>query len=326
MKNNLKLRYTLGLGGFALTSFLCLAASGVLLMFYYVPSPDTAYSSVLFIEEHVFGGTFIRRFHKISGHFYLIFIFLHTLRVVFTGAFAYRRYNWIVGMFLLLLAVCSGYTGYLLPMDQLAYWATRTGTELISQILPEHFAGKLITPDGVGGSLTLIRFYAMHVSVIPLCTIILLSLHFYRIRKDKGILPYVGKYEYIPSSPSFFRIIIAAAVSLLVLTALLSFFTNVPLLAPAEPYNAPNPSKSAWFLLWIQELVSYHVLLIFPVLLLFLGFCSMPFFVRKDEPYAKWSFKRFLIPSAVTLSVFLFIVILTLIAYYLRAEYWQIKL
>jgi quinol-cytochrome oxidoreductase complex cytochrome b subunit len=326
MKNNLKLHYTLGLGGFTLTAFLCLAASGILLMFYYIPAPDHAYTSILFIEEHVFAGTFVRRFHKIAGHFYLIFIFLHTLRIVFTGAFVYRRYNWIVGMFLLLLAICSGYTGYLLPMDQLAYWATRTGTELIGQILPNRILESIITPDGVGNRLTLIRFYTMHVTVIPLCTVVLLSLHFYRIRKDKGLLPYRSKSTHIPSSPYFFRIIISAAFLLLFLISALSFFTNAPLLPPAEPYNAPNPSKSAWFLLWIQELVSYHVSLIFLAVIFFLGFCLMPFFVKKGEPFAKWSFKRFLIPSLATLSVLLFIIALTLIAYYLRAEYWQIKL
>jgi quinol-cytochrome oxidoreductase complex cytochrome b subunit len=179
------------LGGIALTAFIGLAATGVLLMFYYIPEPTQAYNSILYIEEHVFGGKFIRSFHRMSGNIILIVVFLHTLRVVFTGAFVFRSYNWVIGMFLMVLLICSGYTGYLLPMDQLAYWATQTGIELFA-ILPggDHFR-TLLLPDGIDGRLTLIRFYALHVAVLPILITLLITIHFYRVRRDKGVLPYL---------------------------------------------------------------------------------------------------------------------------------------
>ncbi len=190
-KKSLRLFHTMCLGGLAFTAFIALAASGMLMLLYYIPAPQEAYGSVLFIEEHIYGGRFIRGFHRTAGHLLLIFMFLHTLRVVFTGAFAFRRYNWVIGMILLALVICSGYTGYLLPMDQLSYWATQTGMELIGALPGGEHIQKLLAPDGIGGRLSLIRFYALHVLILPLLITIFTAIHFYRVRKDKGVLPYL---------------------------------------------------------------------------------------------------------------------------------------
>lgn len=188
---SLRFTYTMCLGGLALTAFLGLAASGVLLMAYYTPSPADAYGSLLFIEGKVAMGRYVRSFHRISSHILIILIFLHTLRVVFTGAFAFRRYNWVIGMILLLLVICSGYTGYLLPMDQLSYWATQTGMELIKDVPGGKTVQTLMAPDGIGGRISLARFYALHVVVLPLLITVFTAIHFYRIRRDKGVLPYL---------------------------------------------------------------------------------------------------------------------------------------
>lgn len=192
LKKNLKITYTLCLGGMAFAIYLLLVLTGCLLLFYYSPSPDKAYFSILFIEENVYGGKLLRNIHKMASNFFLVLIFLHTLRVIFTGAFALRKYNWIVGILLLLLALFEGYTGYLLPLDQLAYWATQTGMEIF-KIFPfgDLLLKEFLVPDGIKGSLTLNRFYALHIFFIPTSILILSVIHFYKVRKDKGILPYL---------------------------------------------------------------------------------------------------------------------------------------
>lgn len=191
IKKNLKFTYTLCLGGLSFTAFLILIISGILLALYYTPEPDSAYNSIIFIEENVSGGKYIRNLHRFASNTFLVLIFLHILRVIYTGAFLSRKYNWVIGLFLLFFSIFTGYTGYLLPMDQLAFWATQTGAELI-KILPfGDYIYNILIPDGVGGRLTLIRFYALHIIILPVSIIILSFIHFFRVRRDKGVLPYL---------------------------------------------------------------------------------------------------------------------------------------
>lgn len=191
IKKNLKISYTLCLGGLSFTAFLILIISGILLALYYTPEPDNAYNSIIFIEENVSGGKYIRNLHRFASNTFLVLIFLHILRVIYTGAFLSRKYNWVIGLFLLFFSIFTGYTGYLLPMDQLAFWATQTGAELI-KILPfGDYIYNILIPDGVGGRLTLIRFYALHIIILPISIIILSFIHFFRVRRDKGVLPYL---------------------------------------------------------------------------------------------------------------------------------------
>jgi len=189
---NLTLSYTFCLGGLAFTAFLLMIASGMLLLFYYQPTPERAYQSILFLESSVWGGRQIRSLHYFSSHAMLVLILLHTLRVILTGAYHRpRQMNWVIGVLLFFLTVFAGYTGYLLPMDQLAYWATRTGTELLAALPFGAGLKKVLAPDGVGQPLSLLRFYALHIAVIPVSILLLSALHFYRIRKNRGLLPYL---------------------------------------------------------------------------------------------------------------------------------------
>ena len=192
LKKNLTLSYTFCLGGLAFTAFLLLAASGLLLLFYYQPSPEKAFSSILFLESSVWGGRYLRSFHRLTSHFFLVLILLHALRVILTGAYQKpRQMNWVIGCGLLGLAVFEAYTGYLLPMDQLALWATQTGMELAVTVPLGSFLRGVLVPDGVGQAMSLLRFYALHIIFVPLGVLLLSSLHFYRIRKNKGVLPYL---------------------------------------------------------------------------------------------------------------------------------------
>jgi quinol-cytochrome oxidoreductase complex cytochrome b subunit len=192
LEKNLRISYTFCLGGLAFTAFLLMLASGMLLLVYYQPTPERAFNSILFLESSVWGGKYLRSLHRLTSHALLILIMLHTLRVILTGAWQRpRQLNWVIGCLLLFLTVFEAYTGYLLPLDQLAFWATQTGMELLTALPFGSFLRTVLVPDGVGQSLSLLRFYALHITIIPLSLLALSFLHFYRVRKNKGVLPYL---------------------------------------------------------------------------------------------------------------------------------------
>lgn len=191
-RQNLNIKYTFCLGGLALTCFLITIFSGLLLLFYYLPSPKQAYASIVFLEQNVFAGRFLRSLHRLSAEAMLIFVFLHSLRVIWTGACTRpRQLNWSIGCILLLASLATAYTGYLLPMDELGFWAARTGIELLKSLPLGNGLSCFLAPDGLNGPLSLLRFYVLHVLVLPLLIAICCFLHFYQIRKNQGILPYL---------------------------------------------------------------------------------------------------------------------------------------
>lgn len=191
-RRNLRITYTFCLGGLAFTTFLLLIVSGLLLMLYYQPSTERAFESILFMESAVSGGAYLRSLHRLASHLFLILIFLHTLRVLLTGAYRKpRELNWIIGFTLLCLAIFEAYTGYLLPLDQLALWSTQIGMELIKTTPWGNFIRLVLVPDGVGQPMSLLRFYVLHTVVIPVVVLLLCFLHFYRIRQNKEVLPYL---------------------------------------------------------------------------------------------------------------------------------------
>jgi len=192
LRRNLRLTYTFCLGGLAFTAFLVLILSGALMLFHYQPATNGAFQSILYIENSVPGGWYIRNLHRLASNFLLILLFLHTLRVLLTGAYRKpRELNWLIGFGLLCLALFEGYTGYLLPMDQLALWATQTGMNLLGTLPFGDLLRSVLVPDDIGQPMSLIRFYVLHIAVIPLSMLILCMLHFYQIRKQKGVLPYL---------------------------------------------------------------------------------------------------------------------------------------
>jgi menaquinol-cytochrome c reductase cytochrome b subunit len=191
-EGDLRITYTFCLGGLAFTSLLVLTGTGLLLLFYYSPAPQTAHASIQFLETSVWGGAYLRSLHRLSSHALLVLVALHTLRVILTGAFLHpKRMNWLVGCSLLFLSVFAAYTGYLLPMDQLAYWATQTGMELVRALPLGDSLRALLVPDDVGGPLALLRFYALHIVIVPLAMLVLAMLHFFVIRRQRGLLPYL---------------------------------------------------------------------------------------------------------------------------------------
>lgn len=192
LERNLRLSYTFCLGGLAFTSFVVLVVTGMLLLFYYRPAPGSAFESILYLESSVWGGAFVRSLHRMASHTLLVLIVLHTLRVIWTGAYRPpREWNWVIGALLLFLALAQAYTGYLLPLDQLAYWATHTGMELVRSLPFGEALRSLLVPDRIGGPLSLIRFYAFHIAVTPTIILVLTVIHFFNIRRQRGLLPYL---------------------------------------------------------------------------------------------------------------------------------------
>ncbi len=188
-RRSLRWSYSFGLGVISSILFAVLVFTGVILMFYYVPSIERAYPTMKEIQLSVPLGEFTRNMHRWSAHAMVLVVILHMARVFYTGAYKPpREFNWIVGVGLLIMTFGTSFTGYLLPWDQLSYWAITVGTN-IAGYAP--VAGPAVRQMLLGGSEVgqnaLIRFYTLHIAVLPLVMIIVISLHLWRVRKDGGL-------------------------------------------------------------------------------------------------------------------------------------------
>ena len=188
-KHAVRYTYTFCLGGISFFLFLALTVTGVYLMFFYVPSVTRAYQDIQAIEVAVAFGSFTRNMHRWAAHLMVLTVFLHMIRVFYHGAYKPpREFNWVVGVVLLFCTLWLSFTGYLLPWDQIAFWAITVGTQMAqyAPLLGPETGFFLLGGIQVGGD-TLLRFYVMHVIAFPLITAIFLIVHFWRIRKDGGI-------------------------------------------------------------------------------------------------------------------------------------------
>jgi quinol-cytochrome oxidoreductase complex cytochrome b subunit len=181
--------YTFCLGGVSFFLFLVLTVTGLYLMFFYIPSVDRAYQDIIAIENSVAFGSLVRNMHRWGAHLMVLTVFLHMMRVFYHGAYKPpREWNWAVGTFLLFCTLWLSFTGYLLPWDQIAFWAVTVGTQMAAYAPMVPTESNLILLGSVEVSQeTLIRFYVFHVIAFPLITAIFLVIHFWRIRKDGGI-------------------------------------------------------------------------------------------------------------------------------------------
>ncbi len=179
-------RWMYCLGGITFALFAVQGITGILLAFYYKPTPAEAYASIQFIENEVRFGAAIRAIHHWSANGMVVMVVAHMLRVFIHGAFkAPRELNWVSGVLLLLITLGFGLTGYLLPWDQRAYWATTVASEIMGGV-PQ--IGDLILVFVRGGwdvsAITLNRFYAVHVLVLPVIIVMLLGAHFLMVRRQ----------------------------------------------------------------------------------------------------------------------------------------------
>jgi quinol-cytochrome oxidoreductase complex cytochrome b subunit len=196
-KENLKFRHTFYLGFITFFLFLILLTTGIALMVYYRPYPAQAYQDMKDLQFAVFMGTFLRNMHRWAAHGMVICVFLHMCRVFYTGSYKKpRQFNWVIGVMLLLLTLGLSFTGYLLPWDQLAYWAITVGTNIGSYapLIGGQLRELLLGGHSVGEG-ALIRFYVLHVAVLPAAMILLTIVHFWRVRKDGGLSRPVWKLK-----------------------------------------------------------------------------------------------------------------------------------
>ena len=302
---------TFGLGLMATAGFLLTLVTGILLMVYYKPSTDLAYQSIKDIHFTVSTGRFIRNIHRWAAQLMVLTVLLHMARVFFTASYKKpREFNWLVGLGLLVITLALSFTGYLLPWDQLAYWAITIGSNIANSpreltdalgvtrwMDPGGFQKRLLLGANYVGQDALIRFYVLHVFLLPLVLVTLLSVHFWRIRKDgglarpedapgglaewggeqrpvfeplatktyglmavvKGKRPPVnrGPENTVMSWPHLFWAELAVFMVTVALTLILSFYFDAPLKELANPAIPENPAKAPWYFLGIQELVSY---------------------------------------------------------------------
>ena len=188
-KRSLAFRVTWFLGTLSLGGFLILVMTGILLMLYYHPSVPQAYADMKDLQFVVSAGLFLRNLHRWSAHAMVLLVFAHMCKVFYRGAYRTpREFNWVVGVVLLILTLLLSYTGYLLPWDQLAFWAITVGSNIMSSVpvLGARMRFLMLGGNTVNAN-ALLRFYVLHCVILPLFAVMFIAIHFWRIRKDGGI-------------------------------------------------------------------------------------------------------------------------------------------
>jgi quinol-cytochrome oxidoreductase complex cytochrome b subunit len=298
-KNSLRPAYTFGLGLMSFFLFVILIVTGILLMFYYVPATSQAYDRMLDLRGSVAFGTLLRNMHRWGAHGMVAIVFLHLCRVFLTGSYKKpREFNWVVGVILFLLTLFMSFTGYLLPWDQLAFWAITVGTAIAgyAPVVGKDIQFLLMGGTSVGQE-ALLRFYVLHVAVLPAVLTLAIAIHFWRIRKDGGLsrpddadpvisleaaptvkasvlepkktygfqglvrgpLTKVGEIpdNTVFSWPNLFLAELFTFVVTLSAILVVSLLFNAPLEEPVNALHPPNPAKAPWYFLGLQEMVSY---------------------------------------------------------------------
>ncbi len=333
--HTLKWTTTMGLGIMTTALFLILTVTGVMLMVYYKPSVASAYDSIKDIHFVVPTGRMMRNVHRWAAHGMVVLVMLHMARAFYTSAYKRpREFNWVVGMLLFVLTLGLSFTGYLLPWDQLAFWAVTIGSSIAgspSELTDALGITQSFDPGGrirevlLGahyiGEEALIRFYTLHIMVLPIVLSVILGVHFWRIRKDGGLARPASADPPIaqdglkpgeapnktfglmavvrertpatdqaientsPAWPRLFRVEAALTVVVLLITVVLSICLDAPLKELANPEVPENPAKAPWYFLGLQELVSYSAFMggmVIPGIVV-VGLALIPYLDREDE-------------------------------------------
>ena len=188
-RHAVKVSYTLCLGGLSFFLFILLTVTVIFLMFFYRPTEAAAWPDIKTLETAVTFGSIVRNMHRWAAHLMVLSVFLHMCRVFYHGAYkAPREFNWVIGVVLLLLTLLLSFTGYLLPWDQLALWAVTVGTNMMgyTPVFGNSVKYVLLGSNEISGD-TLLRWYVLHVLLLPFVIVIFMAVHFWRVRKDGGI-------------------------------------------------------------------------------------------------------------------------------------------
>jgi quinol-cytochrome oxidoreductase complex cytochrome b subunit len=360
-RHALRASYSLGLGLISLYLFFILIGTGVLLMFYYVPSTEKAYDIMKDLQFVVSAGLVIRNMHRWAAHLMVLFVMLHLCRVFYTGAYKRpREFNWVMGVGLFLLTLGLSFTGYLLPWDQLAFWAITVGTNIAGYAPVVGLKLKYLMLGGnIVGQDALTRFYALHVIVLPTVALLMVAVHLWRVRKDgglsrpdepgdvvqqielkqlptnksyglmelaRGTTPQVGKN---PEDEVFAwpHLVFRELLLFLLVTAMVLFlaiFWNAPLEEFANPIHPPNPAKAPWYFLGLQELVSYSAFwggVVVPGLLV-TALVLLPYIDRQRKGVGRWFARERVVANTIFTVCLVIAVVLTVIGTSFRGPNW----
>ena len=286
-----------GLGGMAATLLCVLFLTGLFQLLMYAPGIDTAYQSIQLMYTEIPLGGWVRNIHFWAGNLLVIVAFLHFLRVFLTGAIGDgRQLNWIVGLVLFFLVLFANFSGYLLPWDQLAYWAVTIFTGMLGYI---PFCGmalmQLLRGGNEVGAYTLANFYAIHVGIIPFFFVVFCVWHFWLVRKAGGLVQVDGSDKRenlrVPAVPDLVSREAAVGLGLVGILLLFASVIDAPLAEPANPAMSPNPAKAAWYFLGLQELLMHlHpaiVICVIPALCLAV-LVLLPYIDGALLPAGKW--------------------------------------
>lgn len=289
---------TFGLGGMALLLLMVLVCTGVMLLFVYDPSPEKAYGSIENLEGHVPFGSFVRAIHHWAANGLIVVAFLHLLRVFFTGALhPPRRFNWVLGLMLLLMVTASNFTGYLLPWDQLSFWAVTIGTGMLAYVpLVGEALQNALRGGGEVGAKTLSIFFVLHIAILPILAFLLCAFHFWLVRKAGGVVvpaqpEGAPRRALVPVRPNL--VLREGVVALVLLAALFTAaaLVRAPLQDQANPGMSPNPAKAPWYFMGAQELLvhlhpSFAVFIVPLLAVLFL--VAVPYLKYGEPPTGRW--------------------------------------
>ena len=325
--------HTFHLGFFTAFFFFVETFTGLILMVYYVPSPEGAYASILELMSNVPYGQMLRDMHRLGAEAMVIFSALHMLRTYLTGSYkGDRTFTWLTGVGLLGITLFLSFSGYLLPWDQLAYWAVTIGTSMAEAAPMVGNELNLLlrgAPDiGAGG---LLRFYLGHVILLPLAAILLISVHYYKVAREHSIsLPArfeegnVSKDEekdakqridIIPDLLTHEIFLTVLGIFFLVIAT--AYFYHAPLETHANPQQTPLDTKAPWYFWWLQGMLKLGdktlMGIIIPTIIVGL-LVAVPYIDR--NPHRSF-FKR---PIAVSLGI-LGVLVLVVLSYMGTPEY-----
>ena len=316
------------LGGMTLFLFAMQVATGVLLLFYYRPSAGEAYESIQFLMSEVKFGWLVRSLHSWAANLMILTLFFHLFSVFLLRAYrAPRDLTWYTGMGLFAVTLAFGFTGYLLPWNQLAFFATRVGTQIVG-VVP--WIGEALLRIARGGDdvtgATLTRFYAIHAAVLPSLIVILLGVHVFLVQRHGMSVPPVveregGSKRSLPFVPSFLLRDLVGWLAALAIVAALAAYFPAELGAKADPF-APAPAgiKPEWYfmfmfqtlkylpahILWIEgEVVGVGAFAIAGLLLFLLPWVDRPRRDGRPKPWITW----------IGLGMIAYIIVLTILGY-----------
>lgn len=328
---------TFRLGYLSTFTFVIEIITGLFLMIFYTPSPTAAYSNMIDIMTNVPLGQFMRDMHRLGAEAMVLVVALHTIRTFATGSYKKpRQFTWFSGMILLLCTLFLSFTGYLLPWDQLAFWAVTIGTSMAEAAPPEIVGTNFNlllrgAPDiGAGG---LLRFYLLHVFLLPMLAVIFLGVHYYKVVLHGHSLPPrleevgVDTAKRVPLDKRVYYIpdiltaeLLWAGLTVFIMTAMCIWFFHAPLETHANPQVTPLHTTAPWYFLWLQGLLKLGDKILFGLVIpgVLLGmFLVWPYLeVGKSRRYAH---RRF------GLSLMLGFIIVMLFLSYLGTSRWGVE-